>query len=65
MKKLFTCLMTLILIIGGNTMTEAKSGNWDKTFSKSDKVNIEKVHFKNRYGINLTGDLYTPKKQDG
>lgn len=63
MKKLFTCLMTLILIIGGNTMTEAKSGDWDKTFSKSNKVNIEKVHFKNRYGINLTGDLYTPKNR--
>ena len=29
----------------------AKSNDWDKTFPKSDKVNVEKVHFKNnRYG---------------
>lgn len=41
----------------------AKSNDWDKTFPKSDKVNVEKVHFKNRYGINLTGDLYTPKEK--
>ena len=39
----------------------AKENNWDKVFPKSDKVTVEKVHFKNRYGINLTGDLYTPK----
>ena len=41
----------------------AKSNDWDKTFPKSDNVNIEKVHFKNRYGINLTGDLYIPKEK--
>lgn len=39
----------------------AKENNWDKVFPKSDKVTVKKVHFKNRYGINLTGDLYTPK----
>lgn len=44
-------------------MSEAKTNNWDKTFPKSDKVNIEKVHFKNRFGIELTGDLYTPKEK--
>ena len=44
-------------------MSEAKSNNWDKTFPKSDKVNIEKVHFKNRFGIELTGDLYSPKEK--
>ncbi len=42
-------------------MSEAKNKDWDKTFKKSDKVNIEKVNFKNRYGIILAGDLYTPK----
>lgn len=51
----------ILLIIGGNVMSEAKTNNLDKTFPKSEKVNVEKVHFKNRYGINLTGDLYTPK----
>ena len=42
-------------------MAKAKNNDWDKVFPKSDKVNIEKVHFKNRFGITLTGDLYTPK----
>jgi uncharacterized protein len=31
------------------------------TFELSDKVTREKVNFKNRYGITLTGDLYLPK----
>ena len=38
---------------------------WDKTFSKSDKVNHEKVTFHNRYGVTLVGDLYTPKNVEG
>lgn len=35
---------------------------WDKTFPKSDKVDHQKVTFKNRYGITLAADLYQPKK---
>ena len=34
---------------------------WDKTFAKSEKVDVQKVNFKNRYGITLVGDLYVPK----
>ena len=34
---------------------------WDKVFPKSEKVNHEKVTFKNRYGITLVADLYKPK----
>ena len=34
---------------------------WDKTFPKSDRVDHRKVTFRNRYGITLAGDLYTPK----
>lgn len=33
------------------------------TFQLSDKVTREKVTFKNRYGITLTGDLYLPKNR--
>lgn len=33
------------------------------TFTLSDKVIRQKVYFKNRYGITLTGDLYLPKDQ--
>ena len=58
-KKL---LLLGIILIGGFSMATAKS--WDKVFTKSDKVNVKKVHFTNRYGIKLTGDLYTPKGMD-
>lgn len=35
------------------------------TFPLSDKVTRQKVTFKNRYGIELTGDLYIPKNTEG
>lgn len=38
---------------------------WDKVFPKSDKVNHEKVTFKNRYGFTLAADLYKPKDSEG
>ena len=65
-KNLLTCLAALLLVIGGTNMSFAKSlkdNNWDKTFAKSDKVEVQKVSFKNRYGITLVGDLYTPKEK--
>ena len=37
------------------------AADWDKTFPKSDNVDVKKVSFKNRYGITIAGDLYTPK----
>lgn len=37
------------------------SGQWDKTFLRSERVDHAKVTFKNRYGLTLAGDLYTPK----
>ena len=60
-KNLLLSFVTLLLIIGGCNMSMAKNNKWDKTFSKSDKVNVQKVEFTNRYGITLVGDLYTPK----
>ncbi len=33
---------------------------WDKTFRKSNKVAHAKVTFRNRYGITLVADMYTP-----
>ena len=38
---------------------------WDKTFTKSNKVDHKKVTFKNRYGIELAADMYTPKDANG
>lgn len=67
-KKVLICLVASVLIIGGSLMSEAKTlkeNNWDKVFKKSDKVDIKKVSFKNRYGINLVGDLYIPKNTKG
>ncbi len=63
MKKFLIYLTILLVIIGGTSMVMAKNdpNNWDKVFTKSDKVDIQKVSFKNRYGITLVGDLYTPK----
>ncbi len=57
-------IFAVIILIGVNNMADAKKLNndWDKTFPKSDNVNVQKVSFKNRYGIELAGDLYTPKK---
>lgn len=63
-KKIILGCIAVLFIIGGVNMANAKD-NWDKTFPKSDKVNVKKVHFKNRYGIELTGDLYTPKNIEG
>lgn len=39
------------------------SKQWDKTFPRSEKVDHQKVTFKNRYGITLAGDLYIPKNK--
>ena len=38
---------------------------WDKVFSKSDKVDHKKVTFHNRYGITLAADMYTPRGAEG
>lgn len=63
MKKLIVCIITFIIILGGAAMSLAKNNDWDKTFTKSDKVKVKKVYFKNRYGITLAGDLYVPKNK--
>ena len=48
------------------TMNELKlTSEWDKTFPKSEKVNHKKVIFRNRYGITLAADMYTPKNAEG
>jgi fermentation-respiration switch protein FrsA (DUF1100 family) len=46
-----------------NTMHMTQA--WDKTFHKSEKVDHQKVTFKNRYGITLAADLYLPKNHTG
>lgn len=41
------------------------TNEWDKTFPKSVKVNHSKVTFRNRYGITLAADMYSPKNAEG
>jgi fermentation-respiration switch protein FrsA (DUF1100 family) len=44
-----------------NAEGQGMSKQWDKVFARSEKVDHQKVTFKNRYGITLAGDLYLPK----
>lgn len=37
----------------------------DRTFPVSDKVTVESVRLKNRFGITLAADLYKPKQAEG
>lgn len=37
----------------------------EKTFAPSDRVTVERVEFKNRFGITLAADLYKPKGVEG
>ena len=68
-----TCAMALASCNSGSARTTSPekendmqlSQDWDKTFARSDKVEHRKVRFKNRYGITLAGDLYTPKNRAG
>ena len=38
---------------------------WDKVFPLSEKVNQQKVTYKNHFGITLVADVYTPKDGEG
>ncbi len=49
------------IFASNNDNANIKTMKWDKTFPKSNKVKHRKVTFKNRYGITLVGDLYSPK----
>jgi fermentation-respiration switch protein FrsA (DUF1100 family) len=48
-----------------NATAQSISGGWDKVFPRSENVDLEKVTFKNRYGITLAADLYQPKNRAG
>ncbi len=58
-----TALAAIFIFTSTTAGAETMDNNWDKVFAKSEQVSISKVTFKNRYGITLTGDLYTPKNK--
>lgn len=68
MKKL-SILLTVSLIMLGQafgqtsiTQNQIEMENQEHyTFQLSDKVNRQEITFKNRYGITVSADLYTPK----
>jgi len=41
--------------------TPTMTDDWDKTFPQSPNVDHQRVTFRNRYGLTLSGDLYLPK----
>ena len=48
---------------GNKGSTMQLTQEWDKTFPKSNKVDHQKVTFKNSFGITLAGDVYLPKNR--
>ena len=76
MRKVALLAVAVLMIAAcGNKNQEQKQDNmnqeltltqeWDKVFPQSDKVDHKKVTFKNRFGITLVADMYTPKNATG
>ena len=68
MNKLVLIAAALIAIVScqNNQSNDMQlTQEWDKVFPKSDLVDHQKVTFKNRYGITLAADMYTPKNPEG
>lgn len=71
MKTLSVLAVVSLMLLGQSCTQNTNNQNSEKmndatktepyTFELSDKVTRQKVTFKNRYGITLSGDLYTPK----
>ncbi|MCQ2599525.1 MAG: alpha/beta hydrolase, partial [Alphaproteobacteria bacterium] len=61
MKYLLAIIVLICACVIGYKIYD--STKWDKVFPKSDNVTVQKVSFKNRYGIKLVGDLYMPKNK--
>lgn len=54
-------VMTIGQVFAQNKNSKKMDTSEHYTFKLSDKVTRQKVSFKNRYGITLSGDLYLPK----
>lgn len=69
MKMKKALAIAILFLITGQLFSQKEKSNSEKmntskehyTFELSDKVTRQKVTFKNRYGITLSGDLYLPK----
>lgn len=75
MKKLSILAATILIFLGQSYSRNQNTNNQNSenmnhterieyyTFELSNKVTRQKITFKNRYGITLTGDLYIPKNK--
>lgn len=68
MKKLSILIAVSLMLLGqtfGQTLLTQNQKEMENqehyTFQVSDKVDRKEITFKNRYGIMVSGDLYTPK----
>ncbi|WP_092222035.1 CocE/NonD family hydrolase [Desulforhopalus singaporensis] len=52
--------LAALLLLTSVAAVSAASDIWDKTFTRSDKVDHQKVHYHNRYGITIAADMYLP-----
>ncbi|RCU42906.1 alpha/beta hydrolase [Chryseobacterium lacus] len=69
MKNIAIIAIAFLLTIGqsfaqNKNSKEMNTSKEHYTFTLSDKVTRQKVSFKNRYGITLSGDLYLPKNAE-
>lgn len=55
----------LIVFFMSTLMNILYAQDSDRTFPVSDKVTVESVRLKNRFGITLAADLYKPKQAEG
>lgn len=56
-------VLAIIVILGVLGYFLFPCNKWDNVFPKNPEVITQKVHFHNRYGLELTGDLYMPKNK--
>ena len=63
MNKKLIIISLFILIL--TTMSQLYAQENDKTFTPSNRVKVESIRFKNRFGITLAADLYMPLNATG
>lgn len=63
MNKKLIIVSLFILIL--TTMSQLYAQENDKTFTPSNRVKVESIRFKNRFGITLAADLYMPLNATG
>lgn len=61
LASLFALFFSTTTTLGASMKYEPDLSNGADNFYKSDKLNLEKVKFKNLYNMNIVGNLYSPK----